>query len=64
MKRYAVAFMSFFDNDLQIKFVDAFSKLDAIKNLYPDYFNEGLTLEQVKSRFFDADAVIEIKEII
>lgn len=68
MKKYAVAFISFMDNELKIQFIVAASEKDAIKSLYPDYVEEDewdeFSIEDIKQRFFDCDSMVDVKEVV
>ena len=62
MKRYAVAHISYFDNELTIVIVeaDSISKAIAMHPAVGDYdIPENATLEQLKIMFFNGDAAID-----
>jgi hypothetical protein len=72
MKRFAVAYISFFDNEIKLCTVDANSPEEAILPAMKaigettDDIAELVadkTLEQIKDLFFDWDSAIEVKEI-
>lgn len=68
MKKYAVAFISFMDNELKIQFIVAASEKDAIKSLYHDYLEDDewelYTIQEIKQRFFDSDGMVDVKEVV
>ena len=70
MKKWAVAFISFFDNELTIEFVDAEHWMGAIVKHskidlgWYEEIDHTDTLEQVKQWAFDADTMIDVKEIL
>lgn len=65
MKKYAVAFINFFDSDLKIEFVEAKNELDAFYKSNFNYFDfEPFdSLEDLKGAYFDADYAVEVKEV-
>jgi hypothetical protein len=65
MKRWAVAFANFYDNDITIEFVEASTWQEAIKK-HPgvgetEFSSE--TLNEAKTDFFDCDSLIDVKEL-
>lgn len=66
-KRFAVAFISMFDNDLTIEIVTAPDWLTAIKKhtKTAGHMDEETpaTLEKTKELFFNQDAAIDVAEI-
>lgn len=72
MKKYAVAYMNFFDNDLKIVIIEDDDPIKALirgaRQLVDnsDWLDESVarnSLEVIKAMFFDADQLIEVKEI-
>ncbi len=64
MKRYAVAYMNFYDNVIEIKFVDADNEVDAVRKdgrvtLPEDSDHWGM--EEVKEFAFNCDSCIDAK---
>ena len=71
MKRYVFSFISFFDNDLRSKIIEAESKLDALekgfsdegfeipRDLYEQATCEANKEELLKQEAFNYDAMIE-----
>jgi hypothetical protein len=72
MKRFAVGYMNFFDNDLIVDVVEAVDWFEAIKKHRSllqeanEWFSEieSLKLEDVKDKFFNNEELIDVKEII
>jgi hypothetical protein len=64
MKKFAVAYINFMDNELVITFVQADTWIDALDIVvdYP-YFDEVETLEEAKAVAFDSEFMIDVKEI-
>lgn len=79
MKIFAVAFITFFDNELTTEFIQAEDWLSAAKqhskaSEYDFDYNESYAsldrdrvpasdLEKLKQHFFDQDAMIDVKEL-
>lgn len=71
MKKFAVAYMNYFDNDLIIDFIEAPSKLKALstflavnaRDFIPVAGDENEAIESIKQYMFDCDANIEIEEL-
>jgi hypothetical protein len=70
MAKYAVAYINFMDNKLDIEFIEAdgwknaLSKSQFCKGFTAeDYAYMPQTLEEVKQFAFDQDAMIDVKEI-
>ena len=69
MKKYAVAYMNFFDNELTIEFVEAETEKQAIfshsKMQSDSGWSEELSdnLDEIKQAFFDGDTLVDVKEI-
>lgn len=65
MKRWAVSFVSFHDNDLTTVIVEGPTWYDALckhpKAATYEYKHESL--DTAKQDFFDADAIIEVVEV-
>lgn len=66
MEKYAVAFISFFDSELKLSFVEATDILHAIEVAgYLVYVKEesSYELEELKQIFFDQDAAIDVQKL-
>lgn len=78
MKDYMVAYLSFFDNDMQMVQVKATSEYEAIKKAMVEISSEDTKQEEIdfqnsedypanldeqKEYYFDADLAINVKEI-
>jgi len=67
MKKYAVSYMDFFDNDLTTRIVEVDGDWkDALKEAFPRTSNDihGDEIEEVKDNAFDQDWLFEVVEII
>lgn len=64
MKKYAVAYMNFFDNDLKIKIVGSLGWRDALIKAFPimSWVSSG-NLEESKETAFDHDVLFDVVEI-
>ena len=64
MKRYAVAFISFHDNELTTEIIEANTWQEALeKHSQKLDWIEGNTLEEMKANAFDGDCTIDVVEI-
>ena len=65
MKRYAVAFISFMDNEMHMEIIEANSAEEAVKSKLQrlDYSSLPDTLEEIKRDCFDCDSMIDCIEI-
>ena len=66
MKQYAIAYVNFFDNDLQLKLVEADDWKEAlVKGFGADKIGwlESKNLESAKEEAFNSDCLIDVKEI-
>lgn len=76
MKRYVVAYITFFDNELKQEIVEAASEIDAIhkskfwNNDYQEWVHDFLTeqdrlpvLQDYKVFYFDCDSMINVIQI-
>jgi hypothetical protein len=68
MKRWAVAYMNYYENDLSIEIVRANDWASAISkhsvlNCGNMADNLKSTLEDTKQRFFDCDSMVDVIEI-
>jgi hypothetical protein len=64
MKRFAVGFISFFDNELKIQIVEADDWYSALTKAFPQDFNwPSSSLANAKTYAFDCDSMIEVTEI-
>lgn len=67
MKKYAVAFINFFDNDLKIEFVEAENELIALyigSTLFNwEMPNDIASVEDFKTECFNMDCMMDVKEI-
>lgn len=66
MKKYAIAFISFFDNELSISFVVGSSEASAALNFLADKaydMVESEDLHTIKGQCFDADCMIDVVEV-
>jgi len=66
--RYAVSYISFFDNELDTVFVYANSVAEAVKKAMPKLkceidWGDRETLEEFKSLAFDCDAMIHVVQV-
>lgn len=68
MARFAVALMSYHENDMEIHIVEALDWHNAVEKVVPDvadwvpnFFSQDL--EIVKDSFFDCDQLIDVVEI-
>ena len=64
MKKYAVAYILFFDNDLQLKVVEAKGWKEALNKAFDnigDYLPDRI--EEAKAEAFNGDWMFEVKEI-
>lgn len=66
MTKFAVAYMNYFDNELEIKFVECEDILDA--PVVAGFENEEgrscwETVDQMEDYFFNSDAAICVKEL-
>ena len=72
MKKFAVGFLSFFENDLIVEVVEADNWRDAIfkhTSLISDDMEEWIAdmpegLEEIKEAMFNGEIAIDVKEII
>lgn len=62
MNKYAVAFVDFFENDLQIKIVEAIDWKQALIKAFGIVFTSE-TLEKAKEEAFNQDCLFDVKEI-
>jgi hypothetical protein len=77
MKKYAIAYVSFMDNDCQLHFIEAENEIKAIKNFLVSIckteeskqsqiaFNETFSddIEEIKDELINCETGIDIKEI-
>ena len=64
MKNYVVAYISFFDNALDIKFVESDSWKNALDKAFPlDGYELPDDIEEAKIEAFNGDWMFEVKEI-
>lgn len=66
MKKWAVGFMSAYDNELKVEIVEAEDWQSAIRghSQTKEYeFDHRSSLEMVKETFFNADAAIDVVEV-
>jgi len=66
MKKYAVGYINFFDNDLIIEIIDGLDWLDALKKhskLSGGFYFPETSLVDAKIEAFNADMMIDVKEI-
>jgi hypothetical protein len=67
MKKYAVAYVNFFDNDLEINIIEAENERDAIVKgckYAADYDDLPEGIDGIQELFWNTDILIEVKEII
>lgn len=69
MKKYAVAFINFFDNDLKLEIIDAQSDVfAAYKYLLLNHADYDLpnfdTVKELDTFMNDCDAAIEVEEVV
>jgi hypothetical protein len=66
-KIFAVAKLSFFDNDMQINFIRADNEFHAVKQVAESVYGisgiEATTYEEIKEETFDMDTPMAAKEI-
>jgi len=62
MKRYAVAHMNLFDNDLKIRIVEASDWRDALIKAFPtmDWIDREHNLEESKEFAFNSDDLFDV----
>lgn len=67
MKKYVVAFINFFDNDLKIEFVEAENELIALyigSTLFNwEMPNDIASIKDFKTECFNMDCMMDVKEI-
>ena len=64
MKNYAVAYMNFFDNTLDIKFVESDSWKNALDKAFPlEGYELPDDMEEAKTEAFNGDWQFEVKEL-
>jgi hypothetical protein len=77
MKKYAIGYVSFFENDCQVHFIEAQNEIEAIKNFLVSIckteeskqsqiaFNETFSddIEEIKHELINCEIGIDIKEI-
>jgi len=71
MKKYAVGYINFSDNELTIEIVEAPNIYEAVKKhsqLQEDSLQKWISempqeLQDIKEEFFNGDAMIDVKEI-
>ena len=67
MKRYATAYISFFDNALHMHIVEAENKLDAIRKVLAlnndGDIGKGDTVEEIQQFAFDCDSMVNAIEL-
>ena len=67
MKKFAVGYINFFDNDLIIEIIEAFNWIDALRQhskLSKDFWLSESSLEEAKIDAFNGDMMIDVKEIM
>lgn len=66
MKKFVVAYMSFFEPEIEMETVEADNIVDALKKssfLKDWYFPDGCSEEYIKNEVFNNDATISVIEI-
>lgn len=63
--KWVVAWISFFDNDLQIQTVEATSWEDALRQVNPPVLPDDWsgTLDEVKQLAFDCDGALGVEQV-
>lgn len=71
--KYAIAYISFFDNVQHISFVEASNEVEAIRTwnknlqdeekLFGDFNPLGSSLEEIQTQVFDCDGAIGVKAV-
>lgn len=69
MKNYMVAFISFFDNEILMKKIEAEDKVATVKKYLTEQYgydfsdNPDISLDEIQQMCFDCDSMVEVQEI-